>query len=477
MKRNVTNKMLLVVLALCMLMMLLLPACKGDSGNPSDTKAPETTGTPETSEPKQPEKKPMQVYWNVERAQYADKAREKGADGNYSVKLALAGRLETVKIKGDEALIKKLDSLDVLCLEMDENKVATAVKTVEEMGGAIVAEAAYVESYSNTLLKVNDAADFSGKSQQLNIGFSTYIVDVTSANVQMLYSLYKLDKVMVVADETGAINNVFLYGPSEVRVGKDAYCEHCKQEVHWDAWAEKYSLPVTSSGHYYLVDDVVADKQQSIAGNVELIIDLNGKTITRAGGREVEGTGRVIALFEEGSYLALLDTSEAKTGKVKMVGDVYAHGGGIWLRYGNFDLFSGTIDGTGIVNTASGAVIHVSKGYKFNMYGGTILGATTKSAFEEEKNSSGGYGGSVYVDGEFNMQGGTIEGGIANATEFDGETPKGKGGNVYVTKNGVFTMSGGEIKGGTADTEGPDLYVSEGGTFTQTGGTIAQLQK
>ena len=75
--------------------------------------------------------------------------------------------------------------------------------------------------------------------------------------------------------------------------------------------------------------------------------------------------------------------------------------------------------------------------------------------------------GTVFVDGELTMTGGTITGNKAN-----------KGGGVYVDANGmyniygIFTMTGGNIEGNTADTSGGEVYIV--GTFTMSGGIITK---
>jgi len=69
------------------------------------------------------------------------------------------------------------------------------------------------------------------------------------------------------------------------------------------------------------------------------------------------------------------------------------------------------------------------------------------------------FGGGVYVDGIFEMKGGTIQ----NNT--------GDGGGVHVYGNsGTFTMSGGTISNNTANSYGGGVMCS--GTFIMSGGTI-----
>jgi len=305
-------------------------------------------------------------------------------------------------------------------------------------------------------------------------------LDVMSDEVANLYELFKGDRVVAVSDKNDEISHVFVYAPSEIRVGKVAYCDHCKQEVTWSAWTDEKAFPVSTSGHYYLYQDVVVDRQQSMTAGTKLILDLNGKTIERTTGKEEDTTGRLISLHNPDCYLAIMDYSETKTGLIKNFGTVGALGGCVWVRDGQLDFYSGTIDATASTNSSRGAAVHVSTDKIFNMYGGTIIGTETMSEFGEDgKYSGGGYGGSVFTDGTFNMYDGEIKGGVAKSTTVDGAATRGLGGNVGVGAKGVFNMSGGKIYGGSAENAAAgtlevELYVAEGGVFNQTGGTIGE---
>ena len=177
-------------------------------------------------------------------------------------------------------------------------------------------------------------------------------------------------------------------------------------------------------------------------------MDLNGKTVTGAFGK------RIYALFETGTYLAILDSSEAQTGKMIALGSGMDEGNLVWLRYGKFDLYSGTLDASQATSKKAGTAIRVRKSTEFNMYGGTIIGGT----------ASGGepFAGAVSIYGVMNMYSGTITGGKAD--DF--------GGNVVVRGGGVLNMSGGTITGGSAVNGSPNIHVSSDSTFNQTGGKV-----
>ena len=86
--------------------------------------------------------------------------------------------------------------------------------------------------------------------------------------------------------------------------------------------------------------------------------------------------------------------------------------------------------------------------------------------------------GTVFVDGNLTMSGGTITGNKArnkgDGTAYD----DGKGGGVYICPNRSFTMTGGTISGNIATENGGGVYVNADGLynmygkFTMTGGKI-----
>lgn len=134
----------------------------------------------------------------------------------------------------------------------------------------------------------------------------------------------------------------------------------------------------------------------------------------------------------------------------------------------------------------------------FNMYGGSITGNSTTTDYNATSKGGGVYvngssaafnmcggsitgntaaqdGGGVYVEnGKFKMTAGTIGG---TATE-NANTAK-NGGGVYVVDSNpgtvptcTFDMTGGSITGNKATENGGGVFAGRKGTFTMTGGTI-----
>ena len=236
-----------------------------------------------------------------------------------------------------------------------------------------------------------------------------------------------------------------------------------------------YILP---TGTYYLGSDISPEYTIKIENNVTLC--LNGHKITAADGMD--------AIYMTGGSFTLTDCkgvgtithASSKTGR------------GVYVSSGTFNMYGGSITGNKAQDAKGrgGGVYVYSGSGTFNMYGGSITGNTANS-----------YGGGVYVDGGgFTMSGGTIGGtktGETNTATYGGggvyakanfEMTGGsitgnetnRGGGVYVTGKGSFTMSASadgqnipSITGNNATENGGGVYViGSSSTFKMTGGTI-----
>ena len=263
-----------------------------------------------------------------------------------------------------------------------------------------------------------------------------------------------------------------------------------------------YILP---TGTYYLGSDISPEYTIKIENNVTLC--LNGHKITAADGMD--------AIYMTGGSFTLTDCkgvgtithASSKTGRgvyvssgtFNMYGgsitgnkaqDAKGRGGGVYVYSGSgtFNMYGGSITGNRATGDGGG-VYKSGSNSSFNMYGGSITGNTANS-----------YGGGVYVDGGgFTMSGGTIGGtktGETNTATYGGggvyakanfEMTGGsitgnetnRGGGVYVTGKGSFTMSASadgqnipSITGNNATENGGGVYVVGSSTFKMTDGSI-----
>ena len=267
-----------------------------------------------------------------------------------------------------------------------------------------------------------------------------------------------------------------------------------------------YILP---AGTYYLGSDISPEYTIKIENNVTLC--LNGHKITAADGMD--------AIYMTGGSFTLTDCkgigtithASSKTGRgvyvssgtFNMYGgsitgnkaqDAQGRGGGVYVYSGSgtFNMYGGSITGNRATGDGGG-VYKSGSNSSFNMYGGSITGNTANS-----------YGGGVYVDGGgFTMSGGTIGGtktGETNTATYGGggvyakanfEMTGGsitgnetnRGGGVYVTGKGSFTMSASadgqnipSITGNNATENGGGVYM-DGTTFTVSGAAVIKDNK
>ena len=128
------------------------------------------------------------------------------------------------------------------------------------------------------------------------------------------------------------------------------------------------------------------------------------------------------------------------------------YGGGVNIgSNGTFTMTDGTISDNDAGTTGGGVNLgaYGASGATMTLEGGTISGNTATV-------NGGGVGVSV---GTFTMNGGTIGGAELNTAAF--------GGGVYVDGvNSNFIMTGGTISGNTATQKGGGVYVSSTGSFT-----------
>lgn len=453
-----------VVLAI--VLTLVLTMCTGNSGDNSGDTGPAT----DTEE--------YILYWNVDRELYAGKdatgmsSREPNPDtGYFQVLFAMEGRQGQRRV-AERRVINKIDNLDLMGIVLDDDGIIVDVKTVEEITGGYAVNKFYVESVDGNTVVVNSSSSLKGMQVELTISEKTKIYDVSGETgiVGCETTLVELDCIIAIQNKAGEITHIYAVerepqGPTQTK-----YCDHCKTEVVWRAWAYDTTLPTSKSGHYYLYSDVKLATQQSMTANTEVILDLNGKTVTGS------GAGRMYSLHNEGAYLGIMDYSAEKNGKFVVTGNFGAQGGAVWVRYGKFEMWGGTLDASQATNTLNGVTVCIDGNSECNLYGGTWIGGTAQATYNAAAGTTNaGRGGTVMNFGKFNMYGGTIKNGKSKSV-FNTKTNAwagGTGGNVdNHGTNAVFTMSGGTIENGTADGYAGNIYLTSKATVNISGGTI-----
>lgn len=417
------------------------------------------------------------LYWNVEKDTYLSASglsgRELEEDGYYHVLMAVDGEQIEYRVS-DKDLVDKIDNYDVMGLEIDKDGVITDVMDPDDVTGGELVNRWYVTEVQSDKLVVSDAKSGSNLKYNLAITENTGIYDVTGEDpVGHSTTAQVGDCVRVFRDYEKEIIYVFIVKEDGVFAGNivTRYCEHCKAEVEWYEWTETTTLP-TTAGHWCLMDDVSLVIQQKIATDDEVVVDLNGKTVTGAVDRRVYYAGSDVAAAK----LAILDQSAEKTGVLRASGYVQ-NGGVIFLKAGTLELYSGTIDASAIDTEYRGLALFIDADATCNMYGGTIIGGKTTCAGRAGNTSNlGGGGGSVYLNNRstFTMYDGTIRDGKVYAMKNGDSYAWGIGGNIDVRSDATFIMEGGEILDGFAEKEGGNVYLSnDNAKFIMNDGVIS----
>ena len=207
-------------------------------------------------------------------------------------------------------------------------------------------------------------------------------------------------------------------------------------------------------------------------------LDLNGYVL--------KGDGRSVFEIKNGGHLTVIDSNPTAEHKF-WVNNSYSYGVWLWNNEsGDKTAYGGIINGG---YTSDGGGVKVLEGGKLTMNGGSIVGCGATGdgggvyvygggVFEMNTGaaiigcaSQGGisYGGGVYVNGTFTMNGGTIRDCVA----------RGQGGGG-VASEGQFTMNGGTIESCTAGSAGGAVYhasraaLTLNGTITSDNRSIAQ---
>ena len=110
--------------------------------------------------------------------------------------------------------------------------------------------------------------------------------------------------------------------------------------LQWKPWTSGSSLPVDTSGNFYLTEDVQLTGPCNIGENVSIALDLNGYTVSGA------QNSTVYSAYAPGAGLLLTDTAGG--------GAICSQGAatGLWVRHGSLVMYGGTVDASNATDTA-----------------------------------------------------------------------------------------------------------------------------
>ena len=249
----------------------------------------------------------------------------------------------------------------------------------------------------------------------------------------------------------------------------------------------------TTTGHYYLTDNIDLDGVITFAADEKLCIDLAGCVITTCENKQFA--------INRGE-LYIVDTLGG--GGIYGNGAVSSNSGGIIRNYGDFHLYGGTIANGTVVGTGGyggniynngtfymyagatvtggqceghGGNIGSANGTSLYIYGGTITNGTAgvyegEASDKYENADSKPMGGNLYITAT-DEEGGAGDVVISNATITGGAALLGQGGNVMINNHRKnVTISNCTISGGKAVSGAHNLYTSQTAKVVVTNTTI-----
>ncbi len=162
------------------------------------------------------------LYWNVDRKDYVGKGlngasgRSPRSDGYYYVRFAVGGEQVDYRVE-DRALIEKIDQLDVVGLEFDEDGIVVGVNNINQCTGGLVANTLYVKSIEGNQILCNNQGSYKGLDVTLEVTENTQIYDVgqTGLLCGLPCQLAEDDEIMAIKDYDGSIMYIFREGYKE----------------------------------------------------------------------------------------------------------------------------------------------------------------------------------------------------------------------------------------------------------------------
>ena len=454
----------------------------------------------------EPVVEPLKIYWNVDRQKDDNgSTRTPDADGWYYIDMAVDGEIKTFKTKnkkiidyldkgngGATALTLDGDVIVAATSALDSEGVEAAGKggTVKAIDGNTVTIISSGTDYVVTMAadcKVYDAVTGSatiGQYTELKVGdnFRCY----NNADGEMLH-IYVLSR--AAEEPTPEEPEVPTYDNSNLAFAEgttDAMCTYCGKVVTWTALEQiNAAFDLEDGGHYYLASDVTGnDSYYNVATGKAACVHLNGHNVTANsrvfavasdGHLNIMGNGIVTGSNTSTATANVAAATLSCRGSMNLIGGTYKHTAStlptiIMSRpQKTVNIYEGvTIEGTeGVTGTNFYLMFGV-----VNMYGGTITGGTaTPNGTTDGKGDNlyvYGWTGSTGARAEFNLLGGTIDGGIYAEKHTETYLFTVSGDAVITANKGGLTLdseTGAKLTVGEL-TDGAEIYVTGTGAIT-----------
>ena len=272
------------------------------------------------------------LYWNLEHDLYVasgvDLTSGRMARGGiYYITFGCNG--EKVELPcADKLLVDRIDMLEVMGLELDENGYIVGVKTPAQCGYTQFSGSLYVTGVEGNTIHTNNSATGRGLSVDLTVTDKTQIYDVTGGQLMGYVSCQpeKDDELVVVKDRNGDVSHIFVKPLSELG---DVYWNIDRQ---YDSTTQMTTRTPDALGYYtyeLLLDGqlvtlktrdmkVANDIDKSLAMGLEFdeegLITKKVSSKVRTGGGVVGSYYDVMAI--EGNMVTVERTYSTNIGKV-----------------------------------------------------------------------------------------------------------------------------------------------------------------
>ena len=331
------------------------------------------------------------IYWNVTRKYNSTKketTRTPNEEGYYEFLFAVDGKQVTLQTK-DKSIANSIDGFAARAMGL---QLAADGKTITKYIHYASVEG-YTGGSSSSWCDVLSISGNKFTTQKLTDTSSSYYMQVfneTKASNCQTYNVSGFydgsteghyvgeptkmrvgDRVHVLTDRDKKTVIIYVVGRSyPVTAHKDKHtCYDCGKDVEWTPWTQASSLPLTT-GHYYLCGNVTLTGQQNIEKDANVVLCLNGYTVTGA------DTARMFNGYGANARLTVI--GEQKGSKV-VAGKYQDPEGDIagliaYTRNADMAFYGGTYDASNVKTPANASAFFNASGHKMELHNVTVIG-------------------------------------------------------------------------------------------------------
>lgn len=453
---------------------------------------------------------PLFVHTN---RQYAngETTRVPDADGYYKVDLFVDGKIKTYKTKSKEVMssVDAFSQDNPFTLRIVKGNI---IELADVAAYSVYAPKRVVGYYdvvgisgkTITTLRTRPGQSNTGDSITFTYDSSTKIYDISSYSDNRLQKakLKKGDRILVFGDYEGNINYIFVMYPMTREAGHKSKCAHCNKTVYWEPYDFSFITTAKEDVHYYLINHDTRG-QISVgyslntypnAAQYNVVLDLNGKTLTSTGRNFLVYNGITIMDSKGGGVLQANSSSANNGGNFMVAGGTVTLYDGVTLRQndspdagvakgGNFIVHNLTIKETGKTRVGTlniknakleawdcptGSNILMQEGTVLNISGGSITGGNIQVA-EDVK---------IKLSGSPKISGEGLD--LTSGAKIKESNLSGKA-KVVIAANGIFTQKLSNVNAQKAFYEAERKYypiqIKQGALWTDRDPSKADFKK